>query len=90
MYPVTKKYVQTMGVSWYRVLYDPEHKEFRWVWHEVDEDDVIGPNYQDISSALLGAAYDWQTAGSRGNMATRLKLAAAQYGGSKSTTRHYG
>lgn len=97
-YPVTKRYVHTVGESWYVIVYDPYSNfyPYHWLWHEdtEPEDDISTPSYATIADALEAAAADWEEAGSGsgGRMATRLKLAATQYrkAGNTRTTRYYG
>lgn len=89
MKEVTKRYIHTMGESWYVVYHNGEDEgpNYCWAWVESGEAPDYGPDFHTIQEALLDAALDWEVCGSGTSlMARRLRLAATQYGKTRANT----
>ena len=65
--------------AYYTVMQDLATGQYRWEWHENGEAPDSGPWLSTISGALRHAAGNWDACGDGGNLAGRLRRAAAAY-----------
>lgn len=79
---VTKHYLWAPEIgsdsSYYVVVQTAQGFEYRWREFE-EPDDTDGQTYPTIAAALYAAAENWTHAGSGGDLAKRLRLAARAY-----------